>query len=236
MIPIEFYISGLSVNVTANSAIPCFINITDVVMECTYSANVLNNVFQIYANNMNDIQLMQINHLLFGVKPQLNSNYDTILPKTSSFIITTDPSSCGFLSSKSSKRTLGYEYLSYLSNKLFNTNHDFIRFIKTDEYINSLQNFVDLQLTNLLSNMNNNNTTHTSQEMYTIIQALQPNRFSGDNSGHSLGNNWYSHFLFPGDILIFTITITPSYFERQNVISAGNNMQNRSYLFKIKLI
>jgi hypothetical protein len=232
MTPIEFYISGLSVNVTANSAIPCFMNVTDVVMECTYSATVLNNAFQIYANNINDIQLIQINKLLFG----LNSNYATVLPKTSTFIITTDPSSCGFLSLKSPKRTLGYEYLSYLSNKLFNTNHDFIKFIKTNEYIDSMQNLIDLQLTNLLSNMNKNTTIHTSREIYTIIQALQPNRFSGDISGHSLGNNWYSHFLFPGDTLIFTITITPSNVDMQNVISAGNNIQNRSYLFKIKLI
>jgi len=205
----------------------------DVYMTTTYPASTLNNSFLIYANDITDIQNMQVNNLKFCVNPPPLLGYNNILPQCSNFIITSDPSYCGYLS-ELSLRSLGYEYLSYLSNQINNTQKDFIKFIETGQYIRTVNNYVDTKYSELLSNMSQptDSSNNVSQEIFISI-LNDSSRLTVDISNHYLGSNLYSNFLLPNDILYYTYTIYPHPQERLN--SSGNVIPPRTYLFIIKL-
>jgi hypothetical protein len=72
----------------------------DVYMDTTYSADILNNSFLIYANDLTNIQNAEMNNLKFCI----NTPYDNILPKCTDFTITTNSSYCGYLSINSREK------------------------------------------------------------------------------------------------------------------------------------
>jgi hypothetical protein len=131
------------------------------------------------------------------------------------------------------ERSLGYEFLSYLSNKLFHTKTDYIKFIYTTYFITSTNNYVDNHFTEILSNMNTDNISNVSQEIYSTIILHDSSRFYNISS-HYLGNNLYSNFLLPNDILYYKISISPP--SEQSLDLDGNVIPPRTYLFSVKLI
>jgi hypothetical protein len=218
-----------------------FINLqNDIIMELHYSCNTLNNIFQIYSQNEYDVHNNNLINLKFHIEP-INSDYTTILPPIESFGIVNDPLNCGFLSASSRRRTIGYEYLSFLSNKFFNTNTDFTQFINSETFMKNTHQGINDHYTNLLSTIVDTpfggDNKHISEFIYKTVATSDPSRLLETNH---LGNNMYSNFLKAGDILQYYVFIDPingkiNLNDDTLVSNNNNNIQSREYLCKILL-
>ena len=233
-IPLIFNLP-LNANINAD-----FINLqNDIIMEIHYSCNTLNNIFQINSQNVEDIHNNISSNLIFSINPSI-SDYSTILPPIEGFVIVEDAVNCGYLSVNSRRRTIGYEYLSFLSNKFFNTNTDFTQFINSETFMKNTHQGINDHYTNLLSTMVDTpfggDNKHISEFIYKTVAKNDPSRLLETNH---LGNNMYSNFLKAGDILqyyVFMDAINGKInLNDETLVSNNNNIPSREYLCKILL-
>jgi len=237
---LSFFLSALNINISANQTVtftPAGDLNGDVILEFTYPADILNNAFQIYSDNLDNIQNINAYFLSFKISPP-NTNFNSILPKTESYSVTNDHTDYAELSTITDDLginiNLGVEYLSYTSNALINTKDFRDVFTEIFSYINNLHNNVDLSLKNKLSSIQQtnyvanekDNVIHISQAIYMTIATYNPERFLDELLINHLGNNWYSNFLKKDDIIQYKVTIN---------CDTQDNIFPRAYLFNLTL-
>jgi len=230
--PLSFYITPLNVTVAGSN--PTFYTQTifsgDVIVNATWSAASFNNIFitQGYSTNIySDTPSYWCVNL---------PSSGTYFPQMANTNITFGQTS-GYITSTMTTKTIAYEYLCYLNNKI-SGNAGEAGVINSSSYTSTLNTLIDNAVKSYLQSQNGiiNPSTSITKLLLQQIAVYAPERLTtvvanlSGPSGSTFG--WSPNLLAINDIIYFQVVInTPTSIKDQQ----GATIPTRTYLIKITL-